>query len=79
MIIPAIVTISLALVLYSIGIWAEKIQHSLKKRHLLCVWSGLVFDTAGSFIYSSKLYFLPGSFTRGKSVSLNCILLPPPL
>jgi uncharacterized repeat protein (TIGR03987 family) len=40
--------INLALIFYSIGVWAEKITGRLKLVHLLFFWAGLVFDTLGT-------------------------------
>ncbi len=44
----AIVTITLALVFYTIGVWSERRANTLKRWHLLCFWAGLVFDTTGT-------------------------------
>ena len=44
------ILISLALVLYSIGVWSERLAGRLKARHLIFFWTGLVFDTAGTGI-----------------------------
>jgi len=52
MLIYAIVSISLALVFYSIGVWGEKIKGDLKKWHLVIFWTGLVFDTLGTTLMS---------------------------
>lgn len=52
MLIYAIVTITMALVFYTIGVWSEKIQGVLKKWHLVIFWCGLVFDTTGTTIMS---------------------------
>jgi TIGR03987 family protein len=52
MLIYAIVSISLALVFYSIGVWSEKIQGNLKKWHLCIFWTGFVFDTLGTTLMS---------------------------
>jgi uncharacterized repeat protein (TIGR03987 family) len=52
MLISAIISISLALVFYSIGVWSEKIQGSLKKWHLCIFWIGFVFDTVGTTLMS---------------------------
>lgn len=43
----AIVTITLALVCYTIGVWAERHAGVLKKWHAVVFWLGLVFDTTG--------------------------------
>jgi len=52
MLIYAIVTITLAFVFYSIGVWGEKIQGDLKKWHLVVFWIGLIFDTTGTTLMS---------------------------
>ena len=48
MLIFAIIFITLALVFYTIGVWSEKLQGTLKKWHLVIFWIGLVFDTLGT-------------------------------
>ena len=48
MLIPAVVSITLALVFYSVGVWSERAQHVLKGWHLLLFWAGFAFDTAGT-------------------------------
>ena len=48
MLVFAIITISLALVFYTIGVWSEKLQGVLKKWHLVIFWIGLIFDTTGT-------------------------------
>jgi uncharacterized repeat protein (TIGR03987 family) len=42
------IIITLALVFYSIGVWAERIQGRLKVWHLVFFWLGLVCDTWGT-------------------------------
>lgn len=44
----AIVFINIALVLYTFGVWAERIQRRLKWWHLAFFWGGLVADTTGT-------------------------------
>lgn len=46
----AIITISLALVFYTVGVWTEHKQKSLKWPNLVFFWLGLVFDTTGTTI-----------------------------
>ncbi|MDK2980157.1 MAG: hypothetical protein PWQ55_504 [Chloroflexota bacterium] len=46
--IVAVVTISLALAFYSLGVWSEKFAGRLRGRHLALFWIGLVFDTTGT-------------------------------
>lgn len=52
MLISAIITITLALVFYTVGVWSEKFQGALKKWHLAVFYIGLVFDTTGTAIMS---------------------------
>jgi uncharacterized repeat protein (TIGR03987 family) len=40
--------ISLALILYTIGVWSERFQGKLKAWHLIFFWMGLVCDTWGT-------------------------------
>ena len=42
------VTISLALVFYSLGIWAERISRYLKVWHVVAFWVGFTFDVTGT-------------------------------
>lgn len=44
----AILFISLALVLYTLGVWGEKLQGALKPWHLAVFWAGLACDAAGT-------------------------------
>lgn len=44
----AVISISCALVFYTIGVFGEKITGSLKLWHLVMFWIGLVFDTTGT-------------------------------
>lgn len=48
MLMYAVISINLALVFYSVGVWSEKIQGFLKKWHLAVFWTGFVFDTLGT-------------------------------
>ncbi|MBL4934508.1 TIGR03987 family protein [Clostridium sp. YIM B02515] len=52
MLISAIITITLALVFYTIGVWSEKVQGELKRWHLAIFYIGLIFDTTGTTIMS---------------------------
>ena len=42
------VTISLALIFYSLGVWAERISKYLKKWHVVTFWIGFTFDITGT-------------------------------
>lgn len=48
MLIYAVIFINLALVFYTIAVWGEKLQGTLKNWHLILFWIGLVFDTLGT-------------------------------
>jgi uncharacterized repeat protein (TIGR03987 family) len=41
--------ITLALVFYSLGVWAERISRYLKKWHIGAFWTGFLFDIAGTW------------------------------
>ena len=42
------VLITLALVFYSTGIWAERIARVLKPWHVVTFWTGFAFDVSGT-------------------------------
>jgi uncharacterized repeat protein (TIGR03987 family) len=48
MLIIAMNFIFIACILYSVGVWSEKLQGRLKLWHLLVFWLGFVFDTIGT-------------------------------
>ncbi len=48
MLVYAIMSITSALIFYTIGVWSEKKQGELKKWHLIMFYLGLVFDTIGT-------------------------------
>lgn len=48
--ITAIITITLALVFYTIGVWSEHRSKQLKKIHLIFFWLGLCMDTTGTIL-----------------------------
>lgn len=52
MLIPAIVLITLALVFYTIGVWAEHVQKVLKRWHVALFGLGLLCDASGTFLMS---------------------------
>ena len=45
----ASILITLALVFYSIGVWAEHLARYLKGWHVASFWTGFFFDTSGTF------------------------------
>lgn len=61
----AIITITLALVFYTIGVFSERKSGTLKRFHVIIFWIGLIFDTTGTTIMSfmseeSSLFSLHG-------------------
>ncbi len=40
--------ITLALIFYSIGVWAERLARDLKAWHVICFWTGFLFDVSGT-------------------------------
>lgn len=63
----AIVSITLALIFYSIGTWAEKIQQRLKLWHILFFLLGLVADSWGTALMGRI------SASRGVDDSLHAL------
>lgn len=51
--IAAIVFITLALVLYTVAVWTEKIKGKLTPKLLVLFWLGLLCDTIGTTLMSS--------------------------
>jgi uncharacterized repeat protein (TIGR03987 family) len=49
----AIVFITLALIFYTIGVWAEKLKGILKTWHVIIFWFGFISDTIGTSIMGS--------------------------
>ena len=48
MIVLSSVLITLALVFYSTGIWAERVARVLKSWHVVMFWAGFAFDVSGT-------------------------------
>ncbi|WP_141015179.1 HsmA family protein [Nocardioides sambongensis] len=48
----AIVVITLALVFYTIGVWAERLQGTLKRWHAAAFAVGLLCDATGTYLMS---------------------------
>jgi len=46
--VAASVLITLALIFYSIGVWAEHLARYLKGWHVAAFWTGFAFDTSGT-------------------------------
>jgi uncharacterized repeat protein (TIGR03987 family) len=43
------ILITLALVFYSLGVWAERFSRYLKRWHVFSFWTGFLFDVSGTF------------------------------
>ncbi|CEQ21489.1 HsmA family protein [Paraclostridium sordellii] len=50
--IVAIITITLALVFYTVGVFSERKAKKLKKIHVVIFYLGLICDTTGTFLMS---------------------------
>lgn len=48
----AIISITLALIFYTVGVWSEKYNGSLKCWHVIIFWAGFAFDTIGTSLMS---------------------------
>ena len=44
----AAVLITLALIFYSLGVWAEHLARYLRSWHVVAFWTGFLFDTSGT-------------------------------
>lgn len=44
--------ITLALLFYSLGVWAERLAHYLKNWHVAAFWIGFTFDVSGTYAMS---------------------------
>ncbi len=50
LLIISVISMIMALMCYSAGVWGEKLSGRLSLRHLAFFWTGLVFDTTGTTI-----------------------------
>jgi uncharacterized repeat protein (TIGR03987 family) len=49
LIILSSILITLALIFYSLGVWAERLARYLKSWHVLAFWTGFLFDVSGTW------------------------------
>jgi uncharacterized repeat protein (TIGR03987 family) len=49
LLIVSAVLITMALLFYSLGVWAERIARYLKPWHVLAFWIGFLFDISGTW------------------------------
>lgn len=76
--ITAIITITLALVFYTIGVWSEHRSKKLKKIHLIFFWLGLCMDTTGTILMgriAKRSLFSGGLSLHGVTGMLAIILM----
>ena len=52
LLIKAVIAITSALILYTIGVWSEHRAKTLKPAHLVFFWLGLCMDSAGTWMMS---------------------------
>lgn len=52
MLMKAVLSITLALIFYTIGVWAEHRQKLLKPWHLILFWCGFIMDATGTHLMS---------------------------
>ena len=50
LIIISAVLITLALIFYSVGVWAERLVRYLKPWHVAAFWTGFLFDISGTWV-----------------------------
>ena len=68
LIILSAVLITLALVFYSVGVWAERLVRYLKPWHVAAFWTGFLFDISGTWVMHLMSrgpfdFFEPHTFT----------------
>lgn len=68
-----IVFIFFAFVLYTVGVWSEKIQGKLKLGHLFLFWLGIICDFVGTSVMGqiSKEHIASSSFLHYVPISSN--------
>lgn len=73
----AIITITLALIFYTIGVWSEHRSKKLKRLHLLFFWLGLCMDTTGTLLMGqiSKHSLFSGELTLHGVTGMLAIVL----
>lgn len=63
--IVAIITITLALIFYTIGVFGERKAGALEKKHVIIFWLGLLCDTIGTLTM--------GAIAKGSAVAASPI------
>lgn len=44
----SMITITLALIFYTLGVWSERVSRYLRKWHVVAFWFGFTFDVTGT-------------------------------
>lgn len=70
----AITFITAALIFYTIGVWSEKFQKTLKPWHVIIFWLGLACDTIGTTLME-KMAEAGSLFSFHGITGLSAILL----
>ena len=71
------ILITLALVFYSLGVWAERNMHYLKAWHVASFWTGFAFDVSGTLAMnrlSTQPFDLLASHTLTGQIALWLML-----
>jgi uncharacterized repeat protein (TIGR03987 family) len=63
------ISITLALVFYSIGVWSEKFAKILKPKHLAFFWAGFIFDTTGTTLMTG----LASNMSGGSFLNIHAV------
>lgn len=78
LIVTSSVLITLALIFYSIGVWAERFARYLKAWHLIYFWMGFLFDIAGTFtmhLIAQGKFDITAPHTLTGQIALWCMLV----
>ena len=71
------ITITLALIFYSIGVWTERVTKYLKEWHVVVFWLGFTFDLSGTLAMhyiSDKPFDFTDSHTLTGQIALWLML-----
>lgn len=72
------ILITLALLFYSLGVWAERISRYLKAWHVYAFWTGFMFDVSGTLgmhIYAGGFFDLTKPHTLTGQIALWLMLI----
>jgi uncharacterized repeat protein (TIGR03987 family) len=70
--------ITLALIFYSLGIWAERVVCYLKPWHVVAFWTGFVFDVSGTWamhLLATRPFNLLDSHTLTGQIAIWLMLI----